>query len=851
MTSERWQRMNELFLQALEKDEADREGFLRQATDGDEELALSIGQMLRLDQQAEAFLDRPLARKPEGEGASEAAPRRGLELRAGDHVGSYHLLRKLGEGGMSIVFEAERHDGAFQRRMALKALRPGLASEDMLQRLQRERQILADLDHPYIARLLDGGTTEHGLPYLVMEAIDGLPVDRFCDEHRLDLERRLELFEKIATAVRFAHAHLVVHRDLKPSNILVQPDGTPKLLDFGIAKILAPAPPAGAADTHTLLRVLTPDFASPEQIRGQPITTASDVYSLGVILYLLLTGRLPLELAGKTFEGLERALRESSPPRLGAQLADTRPDDPAARSAARSTTPRQLRHQLRGDLEAIVQKALRTEPDQRYSSVEQLLDDLRRYREGFPVLARRGKLPYRVGKLLRRHRFGSAVGLGALAAILVFSIVVGLLSLRLARERDRSLEIRSFLEEVFALSDPGNGEGDRWTVRDALDRGAARLEDRLGNQPRTRADLLHVIGKIYTNLGLPERADRSLSQALATRIEAFGDESFEVAETLAAHSQALLALGRREEAESRARDAVERMRRGWSNRPEPLAEAINALVTVLCHQSRYAEADALSAEALQLARGLGGDARLTTARALNNRAVVQRGLGDYERAEALYSEGLALGQRLFGHRHPLLVRLQGNLASVQRRQGRYLPAIANYRSALHRSEEIYGPDHFSQTQLLAGLAGTLAKTGDPEAEPAFRRALESLARHFPPSFGQSLRIHSYLATFLLEQGRPEEAEALLLESLPTWSRERPEGDVFLALVRNTLGACAIHLGRYAEAETLLLESFEILRQNDSGRQEHARAARDRLVELYRLTDRPAMAKHFQDALPDS
>ncbi len=846
MSSERWQRMNELFLLALEKKEEERGEFLRQASEGDEELAASVDQMLRLDRQAEDFLDRPLVQPPQG----EAIPRHGDEhdrqLRPGELISSYRLLRKLGEGGMSVVFLAERNDGAFTRRVVLKILRPDLASEEMLRRLHRERQILADLDHPCIARLQDGGTTGNGLPYLVMEVIDGLPIDVFCDRERCGVDERLEIFEKVAAAVRFAHQHLVVHRDLKPSNILVQPDGEPKLLDFGIAKILTPASGTTGPETATLLRALTPDFASPEQIRGQPVTTASDVYSLGVILYLLLTGRRPLRFEEKTFEAMERTLRESVPLRPADVFSAKDEADTASVSAARSASPGQLRRRLRGDLEAIVLKALRTEVRQRYTSVEQFLEDLRRFREGFPVLARRGELPYRIGKFLRRHRLASAAGAGALVAMLIFSVVVSLLSLRLERERDRSKEIQRFLEAVFTLSDPGVEGGERWTVRDALDQGASQLEDRLGNQPRTQADLLHVIGRIYTNLGLPDRAESSLARALQTRTEEFGAESLEVAETLTARSQALLGLGRPEEAEAEARSAVDLVRRRWNDRSAMLAEALNALVNILCHQSRYHEAEELSAEALGLARGGGENERLVTAQALNNRAVVMRGLGHYSRAETLYSESLDTNRQFFGQRHPLLVRLQGNLATVQRRQQRYRQAIDSYREAVRLAEEIYGADHGVLANPLSGLAVALAEAGDPAAETAFRQALEALDAHYSPSFGQTLRIYAYFAAFLLEQGRAQDAEALLLESLPLWTRKRPDGDVFLALVENTLGACATRLGRYDEAEALLLGSFEILQQKDSGRKEHARAARDRLVELYQVTERPAMAERLPD-----
>ncbi len=861
MSSDRWQKMNEIFLEALEMSEEDRSRFLREATGNDEAMAQSIAHMLHLDREAETFLDHPLP-LPSGnlgafdlpEDPDRPAGHLSQDIEAhfepGQRVGPYRLLEKLGEGGMSLVFLAERDDEAFRRQVALKVLRAGMASRGMLRRLHQERQILADLDHPYIARLFDGGTTDAGLPFLVMERVDGIPIDVFCDQQRLPVLDRLRLFEKVAEAVRFAHQNFVVHRDLKPSNILVQSDGTPKLLDFGIAKLLAPTSRSTSPPTEIFLRALTPDFASPEQIRGLRITAASDVYSLGVLLYLLLTGRLPFVFRERTLEAMDRTLREQLPPRPSQLFSQEQPADVASISTSRSSRPEALSRLLKGDLEAILLKALRSEPDQRYGSVERLCEDLQSYQNGFPVLARQGSRAYKVRKFLRRHRLASAAAAGAVVTLMVFSIVVSLLSLRMIRERDRSLEIQSFLEDVFALADPGTGGGQEWTVREAMDRGVARLEDRLENQPETQADLLHVIGNVYTNLGLGDQGSDALSRALETRIREFGSQSLEVAITRSDLSQALLDQQRLEEAEQEARAAVRKMRQlrdrpfGTVEHPH-WVEALNSLVSILCRQSRFEEADSPSAEALQVSRSLWGEAHVTDLRATNNRAVVERGLGNYRQAENLYSEGLSLSRRLFGPHHPLVLRLLGNLAAVQRREGRVLQAEENYREALRISEVLFGPDHSSSANLLSGLAVSLAKADDPNTEVAFRRAFTSLETHYSPSFTETLRTYSNFATFLLGRGRPEDAETLLLEHLPFWSQDLDSDNVFLALVENTLGACALQLGRFAEAEALLLRSFEIIRTQEGGRREHTKAAQARLVELYERTEQPALAKRYR------
>ncbi|MEM7052593.1 MAG: serine/threonine-protein kinase [Acidobacteriota bacterium] len=842
MSSDRLRRLNDLFLRALDRPVEERSAFLEGEAGEDAELRQAVAHMLALDSESRTLLDRPLVE----EGwkarsiAGELPP-----LAAGQRLGPYRLIRQLGEGGMGLVFLAERDDQGFERRVALKVLRSGLQGDEMARRLRRERQILADLEHPHIARLLDGGATADGLPYLVMERVDGLPIDRFCDHHRLDLRQRVDLLLEVARAVHFAHQNLVVHRDLKPANILVQADGTPKLLDFGIAKLLAPSP---APDTATLLRILTPDYASPEQIRGGRITVASDVYSLGVVLYHLLTGVLPFDFGERSFEVIDRTLRERLPEPPSQRFSGGSAASLAARCAARRGDPAALRRQLQGDLEAIVLRALRSEPAQRYGSIERLVEDLERWRLGFPVQARRGSRLYRVGKFLRRHRLASAAVSGALVTLVVFSLVVAVMAMRLARERDRGVEIQHFLEEVFALADPGVGGGESWTVREALDRGALRLEGRLQEQPETRAELLQVIGKIYNNLGQSQQAGEVLERALTLRRELYGEGSAEVAATRSAWSQALLGLGRFDEAEAEARRAVELLQAASGERDPGLAEALNGLVSVLCHRSRFAEAAEPSERALALARGA---SPLVELQAVNNRAVVMRGLGDYERAATFYREGLAASRRLFGERHPLVLRLLGNLATVERRQGHYGAAVDHYRQGLEVSQQLFGADHRSQANLRSGLAVALGALQDEGAEEAYEAALASLETHYPAAFGQTLRIHAYFATFLLDRGRAAEAEALLAPRLVAWSRERPSDDVFVALVENTLGACAADRGRWSEAEALLLRSFEIIRAKDSGKREHARLARQRLVSLYQALDRPELVERYRQASLES
>jgi serine/threonine protein kinase len=402
MEPERWDRVGSLFAGALEQPPGGRRAFVEQAAGDDPALGPEVISLLEAHEREDGlFASEPFDGEDDNLDDREPHPAR---------IGPYQLFHLLGRGGMGSVYLASRVDGEYRKRVALKVLRPGFDSPDLARRFRRERQILASLDHPFIARLLDGGTIEEGRPFLVLEYVDGRPLDRWCREERPSLERRLDLFASICAAVAYAHQNLIVHRDLKPANILVTADGVPKLLDFGISKLLNPELSAGTlAPTALGLQPMTPDYASPEQLRGETITTASDVFSLGVLLFEMLTDLHPFREPGQTREQLLRRIREEEP---------TRPSDAVRRKTLPAERATILPRRLHGDLDAIVGKALRKEPHRRYGSVAQLAEDLERFREGAPVLARKGTSGYRFGKWVRRHRLAVA----ALSAIVAVSL---------------------------------------------------------------------------------------------------------------------------------------------------------------------------------------------------------------------------------------------------------------------------------------------------------------------------------------------------------------------------------------------------------------------------------------------
>jgi serine/threonine-protein kinase len=517
MDANRWKRVQELFEAALELDAGGRADFLRGECGDDRELCDEVLSLIDADSGEHSLLDGHAVDALEPEPAVEE----GAASLEGALVGPYRVIERIGAGGMGAVYLAERADGHFERKVALKVIKRGMDTEEILARFRSERQILAQLRHLNIAHLLDGGVTDDGRPYFTMEYVDGVPIDRYCDEHRLTVEERLALFETVCEAVQYAQHNLVVHRDLKPSNILVTNDGQVKLLDFGIAKVVGEESEhertGDAGLTRTGVRMMTPGYASPEQVRGEAVTTATDVYSLGVVLFELLAGHRPYNVMAETPRELERAIVETPPQRLSTAVAATRERvDAASRSVvtttpedvaeARRAIPAQLRKRLSGDLDNICLMALRKEPDRRYASAGLLLLDLQRHRQGIPVTARRDTFVYRAQKFAQRNR-------GAVVAAALIVVVVAALTtfytMRLARERDRArleaakaAEVSEFLQSLFEVADPGQSKGEDITARELLDRGAERIETELAGQPEVQAEMMHVVGTVYHTLSV-------------------------------------------------------------------------------------------------------------------------------------------------------------------------------------------------------------------------------------------------------------------------------------------------------------------------------------------------------------
>ena len=641
----------------------------------------------------------------------------------------------------------------------------------------------------------------------------------------------------------------MVHRDLKPSNILVTSGGDPKLLDFGIAKLLNPELTSAEVEpTATWHRLLTPHYASPEQIRGKLVTTVSDVYSLGVLLYSLLCGDLPHRFEDSSPLEIERILTGTVPRLPSARLEDAKdPSLSATRkevAVKRRSTPRQLRRQLRGDLDSIVLKALRSAPQERYGSVEQLAADVERYQIGLAVTARKGTWRYQAGKFLRRHRAMAAAAAAILVLSLAFALAMSWKSAQVVRERDqarlekeKTANVLKLMLDVVGVKDSAIGQKEKaaMTVGQALDRSSELFDVRLRGYPDLRAEVQQAIGTVYWHLGDYDRARGLLEEALDVRRGIYGDASREVAETSTVLATVLQNDGDLELAESVARQSVAVLRRLEIPDRRSLVQGLNGLVSVLCEKGANAAAEPLARETIELARGL-PDFEEELAFALESLASVRAAEGDNLEASQLYRQSLALLSSLWGEEHPELLKTLNNFSLSLRQAGEFAEAVENYRRSLEIKRRIYADAHPDLASTNNNLAGALFAMGEfSEAEAHYREALRVLESAFGPGHGNSFLVSIRIQATRLRLGDAVEAERELRLLLAQWG-SLLEGDWSLALASSILGEALAAQGRYEEAQPLLVESFHELLQ--SHRYRRRKEGFDRLAAFYQLVGRP-------------
>lgn len=866
MSDEALDRLERLFRAAQRRSPEERAAFLDAACADDATLRQELESLLRADEdaEAEAFLQDPVAGSI---GALFDALHGQEDHVEGKKIGPYTVQRRLGQGGMGDVYLAVREE-PFRRRVALKVIRQEVATKEAFVRFALERQILASLNHPHIARLYDGGVTDEGQPYLVMEVVEGQPITTYCDERRLPLYERIRLFQTVCRAVHYAHQNLIIHRDLKPSNIFVTDDGTVKLLDFGIAKLLNPnLSPAPLPVTRTGLHVMTPEYASPEQVRGGALTTASDVYALGVLLYELLTGHRPYQVAGRPTHEIIAVVCEQEPELPSTRIAEAETIShsngaesviaPEAVSAARNLSVERLQRRLRGDLDTITLMALRKEPARRYRSAEQLAQDLERHLSGLPVTACPDTVWYRVQKFATRHR-AAVLSVLLVGVSLVGGFGTALWQAHEARqERDRArVEAQrtqataDFLKGLFQATDPDVAQGDTLTAYDLLERGTRRIERELADQPVVRSDMLLTLGQVYHNLGRFDEALDMTQAAYETRRQLYGPDHVD-AVGIRLH-QGLLHLNRGEIEQSvtMLRDVVGQYRRLLPPDAPELVTALTSLAAALRFQDiaqnpeSLREAEALLREARAIEQSRSTPDSLRLADTLKRLAYLARDQGHPADAEALHRESLTLLQGRLGGRHPSVANTLINIGAVLADQGRYDESIAFFQRGLAIRRAVQGHDHVDVAIDQAGMGEVYWKKNEYEtAEIHLRAALDQLRRSLPADHLRVTAVMRNLSDVLMRQGKPDEARAVL-EELLRLEQGKLNNAYWTAVAQRRLGESLAALGRYDTAERLLRASYATLgTSHPDDRETHL--ARQNLVDLYRAWNRPSEADRYR------
>jgi serine/threonine-protein kinase len=803
----------------------------------DPALARLVRELLSADSAAGAFLEAGAAEYAPRLAALPGDPGHESDSSPGQAIGPYVLVSLLGRGGMGEVWVAERRDGQFEQRVALKLLRKGIDSEGIRRRFVQERQVLARLDHPNIARLLDGGTAE-GRPYFVLELVEGRPITEFVRERRLPLEDRLRLVATCCDAVDAAHRRLVVHRDIKPSNVLVTKDGQVKLLDFGIAKLLSAE--AGAPDfTQVEERVLTPSYAAPEQILGEPVTTATDVYALGVLLYRLLTGVLPhartaasaaqlaSEVESETIEKPSRAVGHADLEQAGL---------PAHESA-------KLPALLEDDLDAIVLKALRREPDRRYPGAAALGEDLRRHLAGLRVEARPDTFSYRAGKFVRRHRGGVAA-----AALTLLALLAGLAGTtwqaRRAQANARRAErVQEFLVRLFQGSDPSRGRGPDVSARDLLADGTRRIEGELRGEPEVQAELYDVVAQIHRSLGSIPESQRLAELSLAERRRIYGADNPVTAESRLTLAEVRYAKGDVEAAEKELRAVLPVLAAAYGADSMESIRARDTIAAALLDEGKVPAALAMMEDVVASRRRRFGPDHPETGRGMHLLGQMQEAADHYAEAAVAYRAAVDTLARSLGPDNPQTAASRYSLAQALAYAGKREEGEKEFQKALAAQRKVLGDHHpeTGQTLIALGLL-YINERRYPEADAAFTEALGIFQPlgHFDA--GTCLRM---LGLSLTAQERYDEAAKRFEEALVVLREKRGAKDQLTLQAVGNLGNVYLRLGQLDAAESRLREALAGLEAIFGAESDELRAPLNQLGEVLRLRGRPdeAMALH--------
>jgi eukaryotic-like serine/threonine-protein kinase len=835
MQPERAERIAEIVEQALEAEIGQRGALLVELCGDDQELFVEVASLLHFQEKARDFIETPAV-----ETVAELLADERTGLQPGDALDGYNIVSLLGEGGMGEVYLAE--DTSLRRKVAIKLLKCGLGTANLVRHFHQEEQILAGLTHPNIAQLYGGAVTKNGIPYFVMEYVEGKRLDDFCRDDQLSIRRRLELFRKICSAVSYAHQRLIIHRDIKPANIRVTSDGEPKLLDFGIAKLLDPATSTVPEMTMTFAAVMTPEYASPEQVRGERITTASDVYSLGVLLYELLTDQKPYKIDNRTPASVARAITEQEP---------TKPSTAVAKGPGDFKFQIPNSKILRGDLDNIVLKALRKEPERRYTTVGQFSEDIRRYLEGRPVIARKDTVGYRTSKFITRNKIAVAA-----AVLVLFAIIAGLIASlwqaqNARRQRDvarqekvKAEQINTFLQSILSAAAPEE-KGKDATVAEVVTDAAQRIDTEFKNQPEVKAQALLTIGRTYGALSRIGEAQKILQEALELNTKLYGENNEATAATMIELSVNLLNSNKAPEAEQMLQKGI-RIERALSlSNKRDLYFGLFVLGELYVRRGNYEKAKPLLQEALALADKSRGEKNEDSAYILVAVGRAKNFSGDLDGAEAAYRRSIEIFRQLPRRYDTRMSLALLNLGGVLTDRGNYDEAVKVLTECDAISQKLgdsiyvmLSKQYLSIANFNKGDYASTLKNAEKSVDVGRRMKLENA-----PGFIEAL---TYKGRSLVQLGRTKEAEAPLREAIERARKNPPEQSWKLSSAEGALGECLTAQKRFAEAEPLLLSSYE--RSSKASNKAPTRTALQRLTALYQHWGQPDKANEYQNKL---
>jgi serine/threonine protein kinase/tetratricopeptide (TPR) repeat protein len=879
MDSTRWQRVQSLFHEAADLPPTEQRAFLEIQCGDDPALMGDVLALLQEDAQGTSLLDDGIA-----EVAHQIFDDPAMVSLPFREFGPYRITKAIGEGGMGVVYLAERED--LGSLVAIKILRDAWMSPARRERFALEQRTLAQLNHPSIARLYDADTSPEGTPFFVMEYVEGVPFTEYCHRHECSVQERLELFRAVCEAVLYAHQHAVIHRDLKPSNILVKEDGTVRLLDFGIAKHLESLGES-VDQTITGLRLMTPAYAAPEQIRGEQVGIHTDVYSLGVILYELLSGRPPFDLSNRTPAQAEKVLteQEAEKPSAAAERNAALPESRAHVAFATKTAW--------SDLDVLCLTAMHKDAQRRYRSVEALIRDIDHYLKGEPLEARPDTASYRLRKFVARNRRAVAAGVS------VFAVVVGMVvffTLRLAKARDAALaeaartqRIQRFMINLFQGGDESAGPADDLRVVTLVERGVHEAQS-LSADPKERAELLYHFGGIYEQLGKLDNADSLLNSALEQRKSLFGQDSAEVAESLAALGELRSNQAQYNQAEKLLRQSLEMSKRHLSSNHPAIGKATSALGEVMEARGNYEQAIKVLNEAVQIQSAPGG-VPTDLAVSVTDLANCHFYLGHYDISESLNQRALAMDRQLYGEHHPNVAEDLINLGAIQTERQRFDETERDYRQALDIVQSFWGKDHPETASVMSLLGRVLVKEGRlNEASGVLQQALSVEERAYPKmhpriagTLGELGKIaqqrgnldeaevdftrmadiyrsvyngkHYYIGVALgnlggvyMDRKQYVRAEQFYRQALQQYAGTLPAGHENVGMGRILLGRALLRQNRFSEAESESRAGYEILLKQTSPSPAWLHNARADLADEYAALKQPEKAEEFRAEL---